>query len=193
MNFLKLTAKISILISLVISLHGCGQVEMAGRTESIAPTSIPLLLTGTDYYVEIGLEFSSEVAKDIKLTFGQMLATALWAGASNLGFEMRISLQGNAAPNSVVFLGNSVPADWGSATMIFNQNVTGGNVANDLQSGDLKSIMTSIIEQQRFWIFVRVRAQGADAGKSLTIRDVQAYVQGLKNLKNFSPSLNLTF
>lgn len=184
--------KLLCLASVILLFLGCGKAEFAGRTEPTAPTDIPIFLTGTDYYVEIGQEFSGEMTGDVVLTNVLMFAKALWTGSNNIQFEMRVALTGTAAPNTVVIKGTSAPSGWTSATQIFNQNVTGGSTVNEMQSGNLSDVFTDILEQKNFWILIRLRAQGADSNKTLTLRDIQAFAEGYKSLESLAPLINLT-
>lgn len=190
---LKMMIQLFISTCAVLFLVACGKAQFAGSTTPSAPTDIPVLITGTDFYAEIGQEFSSAVTGDIIITNLSLLGRSKWPGISAIQFELRVALTGSAAPNAVSITGTQKPIGWDAGTVVFNQNVPGGDVLTTLQSANLKDALAPAIAQGKFWIGVRIRYAGVDIPRNITVQDFQAYAEGEKSLHALAPLINLTF
>ena len=185
--------KTALLIPAFTALSACGTANFSGQSQAATAVTVPVLATGTDYYAEIGQQFSNEISGGITLSSIEILAQATWSGANALQFELRIALQGVAGNNATNITGLTPPSGWANGTGVFNQNLTGSSKVNNLTSANLVSLLNSLQAQSNFWIDIRVRSSGVDLSQNLVINSVQASAQGSKSLGALSPLLNLLY
>ena len=183
----------ALVLCLFVLLGACGRAQFSGRTQATTSVNVPLLLVNTDYYVEIGQQFSSELAGQVDIENVVLSGEATWSGSSNMQLEMRMSLAGTAAANEVVIRGTTAPAAWSTATVVFDQNVSGFGITNQLLSANIRDVASSALAQQKFWLIARLRSQGTDIAEVLNLSNVQAYAEGTKSLAPLSPVINLGF
>lgn len=184
--------KIFILAAALI-LSACGRAQFAGDSDVVPTTSVPVLATGTDYYVEIGERFSDQIQGDITLTNVQMFANATWPGLSSVQFEMRAALTGTTAVGSVT-VGSAQPPAWTAAVPVLTTTtIPAGANKYQLLSGNLKDSARAFLTQGKFWILVRVRYAGIDLTNTLSVQDLYVHAEGEKSLNGFSPLINLGF
>lgn len=172
---------------------GCGKAFFAVNTNPSAQASIPIILINTDFYAEIGQSIPDEAKADFKINMAKILSEAQFTGANSLTLEIRIALTGSAGTDEVIVTGQSKPQGWDQGTVIFNQSISGGNVLNSLESGNVQAVVEQIIAQGDFWINVRVRYGGLIVPQTATIQNAYAYIEGEKDLSALSPLLNLSF
>lgn len=182
-----------IFIFLCLLLAGCGKVFFSARTEVTSDVDIPVILLNTNFYAEIGQEVPKEIEGDFTLTLAKILSAAKFTGAGQLEFEVRLALTGDAKSGEVNVTGTTEPQGWANGTVIFNQNIDGGNILNPLESSNIASVVTELIKQGFFWIDIRVRYAGPGTPNTATIQNTYVYVEGEKNLKSFAPLINLGF
>ena len=174
-------------------LVGCGKADFSGHSDPSPVVTVPILLTGSDTYAEIGQQFSNTLTGQVDLTNVDVLGQTIWPGLSTLQFELRVGLTGSAAPSAISVTGSQKPSGWDSGTVVFNQTVAGGSALTALQSANLKDALTAAIQQGVFWIDIRVKYLGVDTPKNLTLQNFQAFADGQKNLNALAPLINLTF
>lgn len=172
---------------------GCGKADFSGHSDPSPTVNVPILISSTDTYAEIGQQFSNTLTGQIDLTNINIIGQTIWAGIANLQFELRISLVGSAAPSAISITGNQKPAGWDSGVVVFSQTVSGGSALTALQSANLKNALAAAIQQGTFWIDVRVNYAGVDTPKNLTLQNFQAFADGQKSLTALAPLINLTF
>lgn len=171
----------------------CGQADFSGHSDPSPTVTVPILITSTDTYAEMGQQFSSTLTGQIDLTNITVIGQTIWAGVANLQLELRVSLVGSAPANAISITGSQKPAGWDSGVVVFSQNVSGGSTLTALQSANLKNALAAAIQQGTFWINVRVNYPGIDTPKNLILQNFQAFADGQKSLSALSPLISLTF
>ncbi len=179
-----------LMLALALLLSACGKAQFSGDSDRAPTTSVPILATGTDYYIEIGQSFSEQIQGDIDLTNVQVFGNATWPGISSLQFEMRAALTGTT-PSGGVTVSGSQPAAWATATPVLSATLPANANKYQLLSGNLKDSAKPFLTNGQFWILIRVRYAGLDLSKSLTLENLYVHAEGEKSLSGFAPIINL--
>lgn len=181
------------LVILIGFLTSCGSAFFSVNTTPSSPADIPIILLNTDFYAELGQAVPDEAKEDFNLLLAKIYGEALFTGSGSLDLEIRLTLVGDAAVDSVTVTGQAKPRGWDQGAVVFSQSVAGGNVVNILESADIKAVVQEILAQGNFWINIRVQYGGPGSPRTATIRNAYAYIEGEKNLSSLSPLLNLSF
>ena len=177
---------------LLILFVGCGRAQYKGRSEA-ASVSVPIMVANSDYYFEFGQRVPGEASGRVEISKVILTGQAFWSGKSSAELELRLSLRGNTAANSLMVHGTNAPAEWAEAQVIFDEDIAPNYVIKKLDSGNIYDIAGSAIARQNFWLIVRVKALGSDVAESFTLENVQTYTEGTKSFAPLSPLTNLGF
>ena len=186
------TIKISFLNALVLLCTACGRAEFSGNSDKTPDVSVPVFATATDYYIEIGQNFSDQLTGEVELTNIQLFGLANWPGVSSLPLEIRASLTGTAA-NGATVISTTAPSGWSTATPVINTTLPSSSTQYQLASANIKDTAAAILRQQRYWIVMKVRYGGIDLGKTLLLTGLYVHVDGQRSLGTLAPVINLGF
>jgi hypothetical protein len=179
-------------LALALLLSACGKAQFSGNSDTNPSTDVPVLSTGTDFYVEIAENFAGQISGDVDLTNVQFFGMATWPGTNSLQFELRASLTGTTAAGGAVVLA-SAPPGWATAVPALSVTLPAHSTNFQLASANLRDSSSQFIAQGKFWVIARIRYAGIDLTHNLTLSNIYVHAEGEKSLHALSPLIDLGF